>query len=124
MDPFEYYRQLHPVKQYVRSHISEPITLGDIAQQADLSKAHFSRVFHRHTGMRFQDWLLCQRVEYANKLLSANDMTITQVAFAAGFGSISTFERAFKKHEGVTPSEFRRKKREELALKRKQTPSN
>ena len=120
MDPFEYYPQLQPVRRYVRAHISERIRLEDVAQQVDLSKAHFSRLFHKHTGVRFQDWLIQQRVEYAKQLMLTEDQRVTQVAFAVGFGSISAFERAFKKLEGMTPRSFLSKQRESVAAECKQ----
>lgn len=124
MDPLEYYRKLRSVKRYVETHIGEPISLNEVAQLVDLSKAHFSRLFHSQTGTCFQDWLVRQRVEYAKDLMRTENQKVTQVAFAVGFGSISAFGRAFKKLEGMTPRAFLTTQREAITGLRKQTPIN
>ncbi len=122
MDSFAYNRHLRRIKSYVESRISGPIRLDDVAQVAGVSKVHFSRMFHQQTGMRFQDWLALLRVERAKRLLSLSDSDITHVGFSAGFGSVSSFGRAFKKWEGVTPRQYRKQIQRSLAVSGKQTP--
>lgn len=114
MDPFDYYPSLSFVRRYVRSNIESPIKLRDVASKVQLSETHFSRTFHRSAGIRFQDWLRMERVLHAKFLIGNSNISITHAAFSSGFGSISAFERAFKKFEGMPPSEFRKQQRRRL----------
>ena len=108
VDPFKYHRHLRHAMQYIEDHLTEPIGLVDVAHEIGLSPTYLSTFFHKTTGRRFSDWLSCQRLTRAKQLLHDRDQPIYQVAAETGFGSVSTFERTFKKYEGITPSEFRK----------------
>ena len=112
--PFEYYQRLRVIRDFVRANIDKPITLQEAADAAGLSKSHCSRKFRELSGLRFRDWLMIERIEHSKSLLLTKDQTITTVAFASGFGSISSFKRAFKKIEGITPRAFRRDTRRRI----------
>jgi len=108
LDPFKYNRHLRHTKRYVEDHLTEPIGLANVAHEVGLSPAYFSAYFHKATGVRFGDWLSCQRITRAKQLLRERDQPIYQIAVDVGFGSVSAFERAFKKYEGMSPSTFRK----------------
>ena len=105
---FGYYRRLCRVKSYVEQNYSLPITLGDAASVACLERKYFSAFFRDKTGVCFRDWLAHVRVARAAELMRHNNHTITNVAHAAGFGDLRTFERTFKKFKGITPRQFQK----------------
>lgn len=95
---------------YINEHFREPISLDDIARNANLSPYHFSRVFTAETGYTPHQYLIATRINSAKfHLQSAGGIPIKEIAFATGFNSESSFCSTFKKWEGLTPSEYRTK---------------
>jgi AraC-like DNA-binding protein len=84
------------------------ISMKDAAVHVRLSENHFSKMFHKATGLTFTDYLAHIRVEKAKHLLASGCDRATEVAFASGFHSIPTFNRVFKKFTGLSPTEYRR----------------
>ncbi|WP_366288978.1 AraC family transcriptional regulator [Paenibacillus sp. AN1007] len=84
------------------------LSLPDLAQQAAVSPAHFSRAFKRYTGMTLTDYALARRVIMAKEHLVQRDETMAAVADACGFESLPHFYRQFKKLTGTTPAAYRR----------------
>ncbi len=92
---------------YINEHCSEKLTLEEVAARSGYSKYHFSRIFKENAGMSFYEYYLRQRMLMCRQLLSDNSLPITEVASRCGFGSLATFNRVFKQHEGVTPTQYR-----------------
>ena len=92
---------------YIKNHCLEDITLEMVSETAGFSKFHFSRLFKQYSGLNFHDYLLGCRIRAAEKFLADPALSITEAAFQSGFSSLSTFNRAFKKQKGCTPSEYR-----------------
>ncbi|PQP80113.1 AraC family transcriptional regulator [Paenibacillus sp. PCH8] len=94
------------------SHIDDKLrgglSLPELAQQAAVSPAHFSRAFKRYTGMTLTDYALARRVIMAKEHLVQGDDTMAAVADACGFDSLPHFYRQFKKLTGTTPAAYRR----------------
>ena len=65
------------------------------------------KLFRKHTGTNFTEYLTQIRVDHAKKLLAAGEMSVKEVAYAAGFNSQSYFSKIFKKYTGIAPSEFK-----------------
>jgi AraC-like DNA-binding protein/mannose-6-phosphate isomerase-like protein (cupin superfamily) len=106
-------RQEHVVKfmevcNYITDHISEDITVDQLAEVAGFSKFYFSRIFKEFIGMSVHEYVIQQRLEIAEQLLADSSNTITDVAMETGFNSLSTFTRVFKMEKGMTPSEYRK----------------
>lgn len=93
--------------EYIREHSREDITLDQLAERASFSKFYYSRLFKSFTGMSFIDYLNSCRISDAEMLLADPEASITDVALKAGFNSISTFNRVFKKFKNCTPSAFK-----------------
>jgi len=104
---FSYYPVLRRVKTYVEANLDEGITRQQVAQVAGLEEKYFSTFFRRKTGMSFTAWVAQLRVSRAKHMMQQRDHTITQVALAVGFRDLRTFERAFKRHTGMTPRSFK-----------------
>ena len=104
---FEYYGRLGKVKQYIDLHFAEDVTLKTAADIACLEEKYFSYFFHAKTGLRFVDFVAYVRVEHAKQLLEEHDTSISEIAADVGYHNRRTFERAFKKWTGITPTEFK-----------------
>ncbi len=94
---------------YITDHCGQSLSLGDVAHHVGISKSHFSHLFKHCTGQTFIDYLTTERIRRAETLSLDSSKSITDIAFEAGFSSISSFNRAFRKIKGITPSEFREK---------------
>lgn len=105
---FNYYARLRKLSFYVNAKLSERLQLADAARVTCMEKTAFSRFFSRTTGITFHDFVQQWRVAVAVDQMMTTDNSLTEIAFATGFQSMITFERAFKKLTGMTPSEFRR----------------
>lgn len=95
---------------YINEHFRESLSLEDIAQNANLSPYHFSRIFAAETGYTPHQYLIATRINSAKfQLQIAGGLPVKEIAFATGFNSESSFCSTFKKWEGLTPSEYRAK---------------
>jgi len=72
-----------------------------------MERTTFSKAFKRKTGITFHEFVRAYRVSQAVSKMEQSDCSITEIAFSMGFNSLDTFERAFKKVTGTTPSQYR-----------------
>ncbi len=93
---------------YISENCEQIITLDDMAEQFGFSSYYFSRLFKSATGYNFTEYLTLQRVKRAQLFLANSDMNITEIAFASGFKSISSFNRAFRQFRGCAPRDYRK----------------
>lgn len=100
--------------RYIENNLIQNISLADLAQEANLSKFHFSRSFKMHIGMSPKQFVTTMRIERAKSLLMHKDVSISSVALSVGFNDPGNFERHFKKMTGVTPSSFMNFKKKSL----------
>lgn len=91
-----------------RSH--EPWNLEEVAAELELSPFHFVRVFRAALGVTPHQYLVRARLRHATRLL-ATDVSITDIAYAVGFGDLSNFIRTFSRAAGVSPRAFRKASR-------------
>lgn len=92
---------------WIDGHADEAIDLERSAQRAGLSAFQFLRVFREVLGVTPHQYLIRARLRRAVRLLADRDRSITDVAFAAGFGDLSNFVRTFHRAAGVSPGRFR-----------------
>jgi AraC family transcriptional regulator len=91
----------------VESDAARPLELKDMAAVAGMSKYHFLRVFRTLTGMTPHRYLVSARVRRAALALTSSRRPVIAVAFDAGFGDLSTFNRTFRAVFGLTPTQYR-----------------
>jgi len=100
-------RVLRRVCEYIDRHVEENISIKDLAEVAGLSRFHFLRAFKQSQGMTPHCYVFQRRLEYAKRLLSESELSLSEVAVAAGFADQSHFARRFRRYVGTTPARFR-----------------
>jgi PAS domain S-box-containing protein len=103
------YLDLAPVADYIKTHISEPISVKELARMASLSVRQFERKFLETFRTTPKHYLMRLRVLLACDTLLETRQTITEIGLAAGFCDHSAFARHFRKHMGMSPREYRAK---------------
>lgn len=101
------------ISAYVQEHLHEKISQADLARRYGMSRDQFSRAFHGEHGVTFRQHLLAARLHRAVEMLGRTEAPITDVAYSAGFQDLSHFARQFRHHAGCSPSEFRKRLREQ-----------
>ena len=96
------------VIDYVEAHLTDDISLADLALAAGLSKFHFSRLFKTALGLTPHKYVLKRRIERATQVLKKGE-AIATVSYQFGFTDQSHFTRVFKQVKGMTPKQFIKK---------------
>ncbi len=109
-----YLSVFHHILYYIDHHYMEDISLESVAGEAGFSKYHFSRLFKQHTNVTFWHFLCLKRVQKAEQLLASTNRSIAEIALQAGFDSIPSFNRIYRKIRNRTPSQYRAKCRNSL----------
>lgn len=104
--------RLRRLLDFVEAHLSEPISLDDLAEVACLSPFHFSRVFKQATGITPHRYLAKRRVERACEMLAQTALPIEEVARLCGFSSQKYFTSIFTQAVGVSPGRYRQASRQ------------
>ena len=99
------------IAKYISEHYSEDITLSMAANMSYLEKTYFSKRFKHLTGFGFQEYLLQTRILAAEKLLLESQLSISKISESCGFSCSNYFGDVFRRFKGVSPSEFRKKYR-------------
>mgnify|MGYP002709053921 FL=1 len=94
--------------RYMQTHLAEEISLNLLAEAFHLSPQYISQLFKSEIGVNFLTYLTNLRMERAKKLLLSTALAVSEVAEQSGYGDYRVFTKAFKKSEGVTPSQYRR----------------
>ena len=100
---------LRRARDHIDRSYAEPLDLETIAATAGLSKWHFHRLFTATYGFTPAAWLSQRRIERAQDLLRATNLTVTEVCHAVGFSSLGSFSSRFRQLVGESPSEFQRR---------------
>nr|WP_204332390.1 helix-turn-helix transcriptional regulator [Geodermatophilus sabuli] len=100
--------RLRRVRDRIDREYAQPLDVEALARGAHMSAGHLSREFRRAYGESPYAYLMTRRVERAMTLLRRGDLTVTEVCFAVGCGSLGTFSTRFTELVGVPPSVYRR----------------
>ncbi|MCR9255302.1 MAG: AraC family transcriptional regulator [Alphaproteobacteria bacterium] len=96
------------VGQMIEDRIDGPIRVGDLAEAAGLSRAHFSRAFSHNFGAPPRDYILSRRIAHARGLLTDTDLSASEIAMRCGFANPSHLTTSFRQEIGLTPTDYRR----------------
>jgi len=100
-------RHYRRVLDYVEANFGQPITIEDVAREAGMSPAHFSRLFKEVLGDSPYQFVMDYRIEQAKRMLADRERPLIDVALACGFSDQPHFNRVFKKLTSATPREYR-----------------
>jgi AraC-like DNA-binding protein len=112
----ELYTRLHVARDYMEAHLSQALTVPQIAQQAFLSTHHFLRMFKLVFQETPHQYLTRRRIDRARQLLLQSDVSVTQICFALGFESLGSFSTLFRSRVGLSPEQFRLQSRRGVIL--------
>ncbi|MGK5557311.1 helix-turn-helix domain-containing protein [Actinomadura kijaniata] len=104
-------RHDHPLSDllaWAARRLDRPLTVEDLARQANMSSRHLGRLFRSTTGTTPLQWLLTQRIRRAQELLETTDDSVDAIAEATGMGTAATLRRHFNRTVGVPPDSYRR----------------
>lgn len=96
-------------KAYVEEHQADPLNLEEVSRALHVSTFYFCKMFKKATGLTFTDYLSRVRVERAKALLLDPHRRISEVAYEVGFGSLTHFNRVFRRLVGQSPTDYREK---------------
>jgi len=101
-------RSLADVKHYLDENFHKKITLDDLAERFYINKFYLARLFREQYGSSVINYLLYLRISRAKELLRFTEMTVEEIGARCGMPDANYFSRAFRKIEGMSPSEFRK----------------
>lgn len=99
---------LNAVIDHIENHLSENITVAELAQIAHFNPSYFIRFFKKNTGISPIHYLNQTRLEKAKKMLSYSDLNISEISEKIGFNDLFHFSKSFKNYTGFSPSEFKK----------------
>lgn len=97
--------EFHKIVGHIKEHYTEDITVSKMAKMFYISRTKLSLLFKKYSGICINEYINSLRIKKANLLLTQGN-NITDAAFESGFQSIRTFNDTYKKHLGITPSEY------------------
>ena len=101
--------RMNIVFDQIFKHFKEEITIDQMAEKTNLSKAAFCRYFKTRTQKTFIEYLNAVRLNHACKLLQETEMNIFEICFESGFNNLSNFNRLFKKNIKTNPMTYRKR---------------
>lgn len=100
---------LQELQRWMAANPAEDHSVSRLAERVGLSPRHFTRIFTAEIGVTPANWVDAMRVEAARRLLEGVDNSPKQVATRCGFADVNVLRRAFYRHVGITPSEYRKR---------------
>src|SRR5690606_24092060 len=98
--------RINQVYAFVMKNFTRPITIEEMATLINMTPTSFCRFFKDRTHKQFVQYLTEVRIGYACRLLLEGELSISQVAYASGFGNLSHFNKQFKNIKQMTPTQF------------------
>jgi two-component system, response regulator YesN len=98
------------IRQYIDAHFSEDISLHVLSGKMGYNYKYISRIFKEYTGYNISDYINFVRIEKAKELIENSTMNMEEIQNVIGIPSRTTFNRVFKKHEGIPPGKYRQLK--------------
>lgn len=94
------------MQQYVLSHLSQPLSVAEVAVAGGVSESSAARLFREHARMPIGQWIIASRMTAARNLLRTTNASITEIALAVGIEDPAYFSRLFRRTQGMSPSAF------------------
>ena len=94
------------MQDYIEEHLTDEITLADLARASLFSPWHAHRLFHQLTGFTPAEYIRRLRLSRSALRLKSGGLRVTDAAFELGFGSVDGYQRAFRREFGCNPGEY------------------
>ncbi len=94
--------------QYIDSHLTDELSVRELASVCFISADHLTRLFKKKFGVSVSEYMQERRIRLAGELMRRQEMTISMVANKVGFGNYSYFTEQFKKFYGMTPRDYQK----------------
>src|SRR6476659_9319503 len=94
-------------RKFIGEHSREELSLTKVAKAVNMNANHLSENFKQVTGINFVEFVARTRFQNACDLLRNGNLRVSEIAFAAGFQSLSQFNRIFKRFSGKSPTQYR-----------------
>ncbi|WP_406138507.1 GlxA family transcriptional regulator [Streptomyces sp. NBC_01089] len=107
LEPLSTTRRVEDLRHHIMRHITERLTVADLAAYAHVGERQLTRIFKAELGMTPSAYVESARVEVARHQLESTDATLERIVSACGFGTTDTLVRAFRRRLGTTPTEYR-----------------
>jgi AraC family transcriptional regulator len=101
--------RLRRVLDHIEEHLEEDISVGGLANLANLSSFHFTRMFTAAMGISPARYVSSRRLKNAMAMLAIGKLPLSEIAHRSCFSSQASFNRAFRRATGVSPGEYRRR---------------
>ncbi|WP_244268302.1 AraC family transcriptional regulator [Paenibacillus barengoltzii] len=98
------------ILRYLDAHYCEEIVFEEMAKEIGISYSYMRKIVYETTGTSLIDYLNLRRIEKAKELLLESGMTVKQIAAEVGYGNVQSFNRFFRKYEGMPPSGYKASK--------------
>ncbi|MEI3090063.1 MAG: AraC family transcriptional regulator [Oscillospiraceae bacterium] len=105
--PAAYDRKIEAILRYLSEHLTEPVSIDDLAARFFVSKYHMMRQFRAQTGYTIHGYLTGKRLMFARAMIAAGT-PVLQASEESGFGDYSAFLRAYRKQFGAAPNQEKR----------------
>lgn len=104
--------RVQKVLSFIRKNLDKKLDVNELAEISCLSKDHFIRIFKKETGESPMSYIISRKLERSMLLLATEDIPVKSIAFNLGFDDHSYFNRLFKSRIGITPQQYREKKKQ------------
>lgn len=106
---------LYSIRRYIEENYMSKLTLADLSGMFFMSEEHISRAFKEEFGVNLFQYLMRLKIDKAKQLLVQSAMKTAELGDLLGFVDASHFAKAFRKHEGCSPKEYRDRSRKDCA---------
>ena len=100
---------IRPALEYIRKNYNKNISINELAKISHISPSYFMGCFKNATGISAVEYICQLRIKTACELIRDSENNISDIALECGFSNLSNFNRQFKEHLGITPSEYKKK---------------
>ncbi|MBQ7679027.1 MAG: helix-turn-helix domain-containing protein [Butyrivibrio sp.] len=107
VEPAERKQIYMDIIDYINRNLTNNIKISEIADVFGYNPKYLSHLFAEIRGIPLKQFIMNQKIDAANFMLADNDRTVTEIAERLGFSDVHNFARTYKKHTGLTPSEYR-----------------
>lgn len=101
-------------KQYINMHLSEELSMEQIANNVHLNPDYLTRIFKKQVGVSISKHMINKKMEAAKDLMMQTDKSIGEIALLVGYYNYSSFNRIFTKETGMSPQEFKKQQQKQF----------